>query len=244
MIALANPQRFHGAVEQAFPGERRRRLWRLDPLGGKLYLMILSEDAPDLSGIEEQFGSGEPGETKSYDPLLERILPDSVWRFRLTANPTVSSASFMVKSSLEQASAPLLLRGGGAQKTTQKTGRTAVRGLSASPFGPSGAAGPAFSLRQCGSVGRSSGLGSPGRSPFPQALQWRWSGPPPYGGGPARELHPLPYSPGLCFRAPAGDFFLIVPNLGPSVNEKARRRARRAKKMDYLGWVSRWNFSR
>ena len=93
MIALANPQRFHGAVEQAFPGERRRRLWRLDPLGGKLYLMILSEDAPDLSGIEEQFGSGEPGETKSYDPLLERILPDSVWRFRLTANPTVSSAS-------------------------------------------------------------------------------------------------------------------------------------------------------
>ena len=31
--------------------------------------MILSEDAPDLSGIEEQFGSGEPGETKSYDPL-------------------------------------------------------------------------------------------------------------------------------------------------------------------------------
>ena len=93
MIALANPQRFHGAVEQAFPGERRRRLWRLDPLGGKLYLMILSEDAPDLSGIEEQFGTGEPGETKSYNPLLERILPDSVWRFRLTANPTVSSAS-------------------------------------------------------------------------------------------------------------------------------------------------------
>ena len=92
MLALANPQRLHGAVEQAFPGERRRRLWRLDPLGGKLYLLILSEDAPDLSGIEEQFGSGEPGETTSYDPLLERILPGSVWRFRLAANPTVSKA--------------------------------------------------------------------------------------------------------------------------------------------------------
>ena len=39
VIALANPQRFHGAVEQAFPGERRRRLWRLDPLGEKLYLV-------------------------------------------------------------------------------------------------------------------------------------------------------------------------------------------------------------
>lgn len=92
MIALANPQQFHGAVERAFPGERRRRLWRLDPLGEKLYLMILSEDTPDLSGIEEQFGSGEPGGTKSYDPLLERILPGSVWRFRLAANPTTSKA--------------------------------------------------------------------------------------------------------------------------------------------------------
>lgn len=90
VIALANPQRFHGAVEQAFPGECRRRLWRLDPLGEKLYLMILSEDTPDLSAIEEQFGAGEPGETKSYGPLLERILPGSVWRFRLAANPTTS----------------------------------------------------------------------------------------------------------------------------------------------------------
>ena len=35
--------------------------------------MILSEDTPDLA-IEEQFGAGEPGETKSCDPLLERIL--------------------------------------------------------------------------------------------------------------------------------------------------------------------------
>ena len=89
-MAMANPQRFHGAVEQAFPGERRRRLWRLDPLGGRLYLLILSEDWPALSGIEEQFGCGEPGETKDYTPLLERIATGTVWRFRLTANPTVS----------------------------------------------------------------------------------------------------------------------------------------------------------
>lgn len=93
MIALGNPQRFHGAVEQAFPGERRRRLWRLDPLGEKLYLMILSEDKPDLSEIENQFGTGEPGETKAYTPLLEQITPGSVWSFRLAANPTVSKPS-------------------------------------------------------------------------------------------------------------------------------------------------------
>lgn len=93
MIALANPQRFHGAVEQAFSGERHRRLWRLDPLGERMYLMILSEDKPDLSGIESQFGTGEHGEIKSYAPLLERIVPGSVWRFRLTANPTISQPS-------------------------------------------------------------------------------------------------------------------------------------------------------
>lgn len=103
MIALANPQQFHGAVEQAFPGERRRRLWRLDPLGEKLYLMILSEDVPDLSGIEDQFGSGEPGETKSYDPLLERILPGSVWHFRLAANPTTSKVSVSLERGKVQA---------------------------------------------------------------------------------------------------------------------------------------------
>ena len=92
MMALVNPQRFHGAVERAFPGERRRRLWRLDQLGDRLYLMILSEDKPELLSVVEQFGTGEPGKTKDYDSLLERVVPGSVWRFRLAANPTISKA--------------------------------------------------------------------------------------------------------------------------------------------------------
>ena len=41
MIALTSPQKFHGAVENSFSGERRRRLWRLDSLNGKL-----SADSP------------------------------------------------------------------------------------------------------------------------------------------------------------------------------------------------------
>ena len=57
MEALAAPQKLHGAVESAFAGERRRRLWRLDRLGERLYLLLLSEDAPDLSGVVEQFGT-------------------------------------------------------------------------------------------------------------------------------------------------------------------------------------------
>ena len=74
MAALAAPQKLHGAVESAFTGERRRRLWRLDRLGERLYLLLLSEDVPELSG--------------SYDPLLQRVEPGSSWQFRLTANPT------------------------------------------------------------------------------------------------------------------------------------------------------------
>ena len=90
MAALAAPQKLHGAVESAFAGERRRRLWRLDRLGERLYLLLLSEDAPELSGVVEQFGTGAAAETRSYDPLLQRVEPGSCWQFRLTANPTKS----------------------------------------------------------------------------------------------------------------------------------------------------------
>ena len=88
MAALAAPQKLHGAVESAFTGERRRRLWRLDRLGERLYLLLLSEDVPELSGVVEQFGTGAAAETRSYDPLLQRVEPGSSWQFRLTANPT------------------------------------------------------------------------------------------------------------------------------------------------------------
>ena len=90
MVALISPQKFHGAVENAFPGARRRRLWRLDSLNGKLYLLLLSEELPDLTGLCAQFGTGAAPETRRYEPLLERVTPGSCWQFRLTANPTRS----------------------------------------------------------------------------------------------------------------------------------------------------------
>ena len=73
MVALISPQKFHGAVENAFAGARRRRLWRLDQLGEKLYLLLLSEERPDLTALCAQFGTGAPPETRPYDPLLERV---------------------------------------------------------------------------------------------------------------------------------------------------------------------------
>lgn len=90
MVALISPQKFHGAVENAFAGARRRRLWRLDRLGEKLYLLLLSEERPDLTALCAQFGTGAPPETRPYDPLLERVTAGSCWQFRLTANPTRS----------------------------------------------------------------------------------------------------------------------------------------------------------
>ena len=93
MRALSAPQKIHGAVESAFLGERRRRLWRLGRLGGKVFRLLLSEQKPDLESISAQFGpvSGTSNfETRNYTQLLEQIEPGSVWQFRLTANPTKS----------------------------------------------------------------------------------------------------------------------------------------------------------
>ena len=90
-IAFASPDRFHGAVERCFDTDcpRKRNLWRIDTLYGMCFLMILSEDRPELQHIREQFGyPGDSDEIKEYDPLLNRIENGSVWHFRLKANPT------------------------------------------------------------------------------------------------------------------------------------------------------------
>lgn len=89
-MALVSPSKIHGAVESSFEGERTRRLWRLDDLNGKKYVLILSEEKPDLKRFSEQFGYPGRYETKDYSPLLERITNGGKWHFRLTANPVVS----------------------------------------------------------------------------------------------------------------------------------------------------------
>ena len=95
MKALASPNLFHGAIERAFPGGRERNLWRVDTVGGATWLLILSPQRPDLSGVAAQFGAEgqiDAWETKDYEPLLRRTTEGSCWHFRLTANPTISRA--------------------------------------------------------------------------------------------------------------------------------------------------------
>ncbi len=90
MRALVAPNLFHGAIERAFSEERKRNLWRIDTLHGETYLMILSEDKPNLSSVAEQFSLPETQwETLPYEKLLDRITVGSRWHFRLVANPTV-----------------------------------------------------------------------------------------------------------------------------------------------------------
>lgn len=96
MLALNNRKLLHGAIESAFEKEeeRERRLWRIDHLRNAYYLLIVSEEKPDLTSAYEQFGPHDKKvfwETKNYDVLLKRIESGSKWQFRLTANPTMSS---------------------------------------------------------------------------------------------------------------------------------------------------------
>ena len=92
MKALVSPSIFHGAVESSFGGARARRLWRIDDLNGKKYVLLVSEGLPDLKGFAEQFGYAGEYETKDYSPLLDRIRDGGRWQFRLTANPVVSKS--------------------------------------------------------------------------------------------------------------------------------------------------------
>lgn len=90
MQGLASPSILHGAVESCFSGERKRRLWRLDNLNGKKYVLIVSEDKPNFTEFAKQFGYEEEYATKDYSQLINRITEGSQWQFRLTANPSVN----------------------------------------------------------------------------------------------------------------------------------------------------------
>ena len=91
-VALEKPSMFHGAVERAFEPRQKRVLWRIDQLGGVYYLLILSDSKPNnIINLVRQFcRSSADVATKSYEPLLNKAEKDTIWRFRLVANPTYS----------------------------------------------------------------------------------------------------------------------------------------------------------
>lgn len=92
---------FHNWVEQSFPNEiknrvRTRKLWRIDRLYGKNYLIIISSEKPDFN-LLEYYGVENSAETKSYDKVLDNISNGKRMRFRVVLNPVVSVSNGLNK---------------------------------------------------------------------------------------------------------------------------------------------------
>lgn len=88
MRALNWPVVMHGAIECSFNNKAERKLWRVDYLQNRCYLLVLSESKPDFAKLREQFcKENVPWETRDYQPLIDRVENGQKYRFRLCANP-------------------------------------------------------------------------------------------------------------------------------------------------------------
>lgn len=90
-LALNNSNMFHGAIEKTFNNTEERKLWRVDSLRGRRYLLIVSRSLPDFTPLLQQFApNGSESQTKAYDDFLDSIQENSRWHFRLCGVPLVS----------------------------------------------------------------------------------------------------------------------------------------------------------
>lgn len=94
---LSHVGKYHHWVEECFPNEienkeRSRKLWRVDCLNGRIYLLIVSKVQPNPDKLE-LYGVKGSGQIKSYDRFLNSLENEKKYRFRVTLNPVVSIAS-------------------------------------------------------------------------------------------------------------------------------------------------------
>lgn len=85
---------YHNWVEQSFPDEtstdtRTRKLWRIDQLKEKKYLLVVSENKPELK-LLELYGTQGSARTKRYDNFLNKLENGMKAQFRVTLNPVIS----------------------------------------------------------------------------------------------------------------------------------------------------------
>ena len=88
---------YHNWVEQSFPEEletriRTRKLWRIDKLGNHYYLLIISQDKPDLDKLEK-YGVVSSAMTKEYDNFINSVFVGQILRFRAVLNPVISRST-------------------------------------------------------------------------------------------------------------------------------------------------------
>lgn len=84
---------YHGWVESCFSENkenRSRKLWRIDEIKNKEYLLILSEEKPNFTILEKYGVKGSAG-SKSYEKLLESIVVGMKAQFRIELNAAKSS---------------------------------------------------------------------------------------------------------------------------------------------------------
>ena len=95
---LSSAQVMHATIESCFDKEdNSRKLWRLDHLRDQYYILIVSENEPNLRVISEQYGfekQEKNEEIKDYKKVLEILQNGQTWRFRLRANPVRSVKKF------------------------------------------------------------------------------------------------------------------------------------------------------
>lgn len=94
MKKLSHVGAYHDWVERCFPKEielheRSRKLWRIDEINNKTYLLLLSEEVPDLEKLSE-FGVSGTAQTKNYDSFLSKLFEGQKLRFRVVLNPVVA----------------------------------------------------------------------------------------------------------------------------------------------------------
>lgn len=99
---LASRQRLHATVMQSFPPgadletDESRVLWRLDRQRESTSLFISSPARPDLTGLAEQCGwpaSDATWDCRPLATLVDRLSAGQGWAFRVTVNPTRSTAT-------------------------------------------------------------------------------------------------------------------------------------------------------
>lgn len=94
MKEISHASAIHNWVEQSFPDEiksdiRTRKLWRIDTISNRQYLIIVSENEPNIKKLEE-FGEQGTAETKLYDSFLSSLKIGMKARFRIVLNPVIS----------------------------------------------------------------------------------------------------------------------------------------------------------
>lgn len=94
MKDLSHIGSIHKWVEESFSYEirkniRSRKLWRIDSLRNKQYLLIVSPEQPQLNSLE-RYGVEGTAQTKIYTHFLNTIENGLRARFRVTLNPVVA----------------------------------------------------------------------------------------------------------------------------------------------------------